>query len=103
MLMLVALDRPTAASFSPASDVNVSKLPKMRSVTLRSQDMFALMCALRAIMPPRDGPVNYALISAYMEWYWGVSIGRNVRLSRCCGHLRRSNCSLGDNHHALGE
>ena len=32
MLMMVAFDRPTAAAFAPASDVNVSKLPEMRSV-----------------------------------------------------------------------
>lgn len=32
MLMIVALDRRAAAAFAPARDVNVSKLPEMRSV-----------------------------------------------------------------------
>jgi len=32
MLMIVALDRLVAAAFAPARDVNVSKLPEMRSV-----------------------------------------------------------------------
>jgi hypothetical protein len=32
MLIMVALDRPIAAAFAPASDVSVSKLPEMRSV-----------------------------------------------------------------------
>ena len=32
MLMMVALDRRAAAAFAPARDVNVSKLPEMRSV-----------------------------------------------------------------------
>ena len=32
MLMIVALDRFAAAAFAPASEVNVSKLPEMRSV-----------------------------------------------------------------------
>ena len=32
MLMMVALDSCAAAAFEPASDVNVSKLPEMRSV-----------------------------------------------------------------------
>ena len=32
MLMMVALDRLAAAAFAPAREVNVSKLPEMRSV-----------------------------------------------------------------------
>jgi hypothetical protein len=32
MLMIVALDRLAAAALAPARDVNVSKLPEMRSV-----------------------------------------------------------------------
>src|SRR5262249_50486708 len=59
MLMMVALDRRAAAAFAPARDVNVSKLPEMRSVGMRLATGWSIASrAGGALQTPRQTSVD---------------------------------------------
>ena len=61
MLMMVALDRFAAAAFAPAREVNVSKLPEMRSVgMLLAMGWRMAVGAARTFQTSRQSSLAYA-------------------------------------------